>query len=56
MNPPLAFCQPNTGLPLVALGSLAPQESIIATSQPAKIASDFFREFCYIAVGPWLDA
>ena len=28
MNPPLAFCQPNTGLPLVALGSLAAQESI----------------------------
>ena len=29
MNPPLAFCQPNTGLPLIALGSLAAQESII---------------------------
>ena len=28
MNPSLAFCQPNTGLPLVALGSLAAQESI----------------------------
>ena len=28
MNPPLAFCQPNTGLSLVALGSLAAQESI----------------------------
>ena len=28
MNYPLAFCQPNTGLSLVALGSLAAQESI----------------------------
>ena len=39
MNPPLAFCQPNTGLPLVALDSLAAQESIVANqvSYPQRV-------------------